>query len=388
MSAFGDEMADDRSGLSQSSPYPQVAPTPPPGLAEVIGGMQRELERLSSQNNALQAQNKILEDRITQATAPEAKVYRAKTPKMKDPEPFSGEKAQLFNFLSQCKLKFLGENDRFPTEQSKVLFAASHLRGSAYQWFQPLLNRAETEVVTELATFKAFADALTSMYGDRHLVEAMELEIDQLTQTSSVAVYSTEFRRLQQYISWDDAALRHRFYRGLRNSVKDALVHEPKPGTLSELMETANRLDNRIAERYAERSASRQPNSAPRPRATPPARTTPVAPSAPTPTPVLPSPTPPVAGGPTPMELDSSRPREVSETERERRRALNLCFYCGERGHRGFNCPNRAKTTYPPRPFSVASTESRYVPNHRPASPTDTSTFSVNLESTNAHTHE
>jgi hypothetical protein len=33
---------------------------------------------------------------------------------MKHPEPFSGEKTHLFNFLSQCRLKFLGETDKFP----------------------------------------------------------------------------------------------------------------------------------------------------------------------------------------------------------------------------------------------------------------------------------
>jgi Retrotransposon gag protein len=403
MSAFHDEMEDDRSAQSTPAPpFHLVTPTPPPSLPEVISRMQRDLEQLARQNNALQTQNRQLEDRltITEAAAKarpqgmESKAPKVKTPKMRDPEPFSGEKAQLFNFLSQCKLKFLGESDRFPTELSKVLFAASHLRGSAYQWFQPLLNRSETDAVPELVTFKGFSDALTSMYGDRHLVEAMELEIDQLTQTSSVAVYATEFRRLQQYISWDDAALRHRFYRGLRNSVKDALVHEPKPSTLLELMEAANRLDNRIAERYAERSGSKQSSSSAQPRPTPrvshaPAIRTVQAPAAlsvPTPAPALPA--PPAAGGPTPMELDNSRPRVVSETERERRRTQNLCFYCGGAGHRGFNCPNRAKPRYPPRPISVASSLQPHQAPTRPASPTDTSLFSVDVDATNAYTHE
>jgi hypothetical protein len=64
-------------------------------------------------------------------------------------------------------------------------------------------------VVPELASFENFSDALTRMYGDRNLVRSMERELDMLTQTSSVTAYATEFRRLQQYINWDEDALIH-----------------------------------------------------------------------------------------------------------------------------------------------------------------------------------
>ena len=44
--------------------------------------------------------------------------------------------------------------------------------------------------------------------------------------------------------------------------------------------------------------------------------------------------------GPMPMEVDAVRPGRVTPEERERRRALGLCYYCGKDKHQAINCPN------------------------------------------------
>ena len=42
-----------------------------------------------------------------------------------------------------------------------------------------------------------------------------------------------------------------------------------------------------------------------------------------------------------PMQLDAIRPRTLSTSEKERRRANNLCLYCGGPGHFAQSCPSK-----------------------------------------------
>ena len=95
------------------------------------------------------------------------------------------------------------------------------------------------------------------MYGDPDIVKSKTREINALYQTSSVSTYASEFRRLQAYITWNDQALFDRFYEGLRENVKDGLVHEnPRPTLLEDLISAALRIDGRIYERILERKST------------------------------------------------------------------------------------------------------------------------------------
>lgn len=47
-----------------------------------------------------------------------------------------------------------------------------------------------------------------------------------------------------------------------------------------------------------------------------------------------------------PMDLSATMPQKkgnLSQDERERRRRLGLCYYCGEIGHRSFECPKKTQ---------------------------------------------
>src|SRR4051794_24052683 len=41
------------------------------------------------------------------------------------------------------------------------------------------------------------------------------------------------------------------------------------------------------------------------------------------------------------MQLGGTRFKKLSDTEKERRQANNLCLYCGEPNHRAQDCPKR-----------------------------------------------
>src|ERR1700738_4002975 len=96
--------------------------------------------------------------------------------KTKVPKPFSGEDWSVLKvFLSQCRLVFLVNPESFPSEQQKVLYSGSYLKGIAYAWFELLLRRynpdSNTPLLNELFSFKTFSATLTKMFEDSNLIK-------------------------------------------------------------------------------------------------------------------------------------------------------------------------------------------------------------------------
>ena len=58
--------------------------------------------------------------------------------------------------------------------------------------------------------------------------------------------YTAKIKQLQSRIDWDDAALRTVFENGLKDTIKDALVHYDKLGDLQALVGIATRISNRL----------------------------------------------------------------------------------------------------------------------------------------------
>ena len=83
-----------------------------------------------------------------------------------------------------------------------------------------------------------------------------------LKQTASVTAYTAEFKQLQARIDQDNAALRTTFKAGLKDNIKDALVHYNKLETLQALVELATRINNRLQERNEQKKRQFRPNTA------------------------------------------------------------------------------------------------------------------------------
>jgi len=62
-------------------------------------------------------------------------------PKLRDPEPFEGDKEKFKTFLAQCELKFRTERNRFDDDEKKTGYASSLLRGVAWTWAETFLNQ-------------------------------------------------------------------------------------------------------------------------------------------------------------------------------------------------------------------------------------------------------
>jgi hypothetical protein len=202
-----------------------------------------------------------------------------------------------------------------------------------------------------------FAQALTTNYGDPDLKGTMEHDLCALRQTTSVANYAAEFQSIGNYLAlgWGDELLLFHFRLHLKDNIKNALVHEkPYPRTLLEMVTAAIRLDNREFEKIRDRKtaaafSSGQPSQSRSRKAITEQSTTASSSSQSRSTPQV-TPTVQITGPPatsndgtTPMELDLVGRRRITETEKERRRTLKLCMYCGESGHFRRDCPAMAR---------------------------------------------
>ena len=291
-------------------------------------------------------------------------------PKVADPEPFNGNRLQLQNFLAKCRLKFAAQPSMFRNDKAKVFYAGSRLADPAFSWFQPFLAAAEDpeqETPVEATSFEAFATSLTNVYGDPNLEASSARAIKALKQTTSAAQYMAEFKRLRQYIKWNESALRDQYYEGLKDTVKDEVACVGRPSTLTELENLAIRFDARMYERLLEKRQA-QPQ-APGPRNTLYLKPTPMTrnPSqSSTSSGFIPTPsrTPSPAAGPStalatpaftqdgtvPMELDANGRWHLAASEKLRRKQLRLCDYCGADNHNVFNCPDKPASNQPKLP--------------------------------------
>jgi len=336
---------------------------PPTELNAFLTSLGDRIAALEKQNSTLGAQNLELHNRLAKLSKSSSNAGKNE-PKLADPEPYSGSRIHLIDFLSKCRLKFAGQPSKFTTENSKIYYAGSYLREQAYSWFQPLLtaaqdpNRPNPE---EFESFETFATALSAIYGDPDLEASAERQLNTLVQGGSVAQYNAEFQRLRQYVKWDESALKNRFYLGLKDGIKDWLATQERSTTLKDLIDKATRHDARKYERFQEK---KNPSA-------PPPRSPNAQPKAPQPQIAevpstglkVPSHT---TDGTVPMEIGT---RRLTEAERERRRVNNLCYYCGEPGHTSFNCTKKPKRI----PFFEVSFDGQSVHNTDVTAPSNAS---------------
>ena len=232
------------------------------------------LAYLEALTEAHMAEIQTLTQTITEqhTTIVSLQAVRAKDsePQIADPEPFTGNRLHLNNFLAKCRLKFAGQPSKFKDELSKIYYTGSRLGEPAFSWFQPFLTAAQDDEKPnppEFASFEEFAKALTAVYGDPDLAASSVRAIKALKHTGSAAHYIAEFQRLRQYIPWDVHALADQFYDGLKSTIKDDIARAGRPGTLLELQKLAIRLDarqyERLLEKRQETPVSTQPRNLP-----------------------------------------------------------------------------------------------------------------------------
>jgi len=203
--------------------------------------------------------------------------------KVRIPDQFDGsELRKLRTFLIQCELCFQDRPRAFRTDHAKVVFAQSYLKGMALEWFEPDLLLSEPSAFRPLwmDSYSEFVLELRMNFGPHDPIDDAEHQLRRLSMTDSQRVnkYVVEFNRIAcQVRGYGDSALRHLFYQGLPDRIKDEISRIGKPSALSDMRTLAQLINARYWECKSE--LSRQTTSA----------STPPSPSVSSSSPIMPS---------------------------------------------------------------------------------------------------
>ena len=266
--------------------------------------------------------------------------------KVKEPDTFDGsEPRKLNNFILLCNLYFRNNSTRFD-DSAKVTFALSYLRGLALEFFEPALLDSD-EVPEWLESWPTFLDTLRNQFGPIDPAADAEDSIDHLKMRDNQRIikYNVEFNRLAIQTGWGDSVLRHRYYSGLADRIKDNMGHLGKPSTLDSMKKLAHSIDSRHWERVREKSRSEKqpPSKSDKPANTNNSSTNKNSSnnSKSTSNTSNSNKSKATSSGNSATKSDISdklKDGKLTQQERQRRMDNNLCMYCGGVGHKASEC--------------------------------------------------
>jgi hypothetical protein len=323
--------------MSQPMDTSEHGQSTPPDVLQQLNDLQARIQELQDRNARVEAAYQELRHPPAGLNFPDpGAAFRDSSTflgkHLAKPPEFDGKDRQGCSpFISHCRLYIRGNIANFPTEQSKILFVSSYLRGNAFSWFEPHLKTVDDPLFSNFETFVA---ELEKNMGDPDRERSLTRQLQTLSQTTSASAYATKFFQISSSLSWNDDALRAQFYTGLKKEVKDALAIAMitfEPTSVQALSDMAIRVDNRLYERKSEdrRGQGKEQARQEGPRVAPVNSQGHV--------------------GPRPMDLDANQKsvkfKPLTQEEKKRRRDNGLCLYCGEKGHDAANCPRKSRIT-------------------------------------------
>jgi hypothetical protein len=179
-------------------------------------------------------------------------------PKVNDPRIFSGVNHdgknynRLENFLNRLSMVFKLQPSRFPSDETKVMYAASFMDKIAFEWIQPYLNAVGTAQQDPIATnFNQFTAAISRMFGDITLVSDAENKVMKTKQGNrSASDFTTEFKRYGSLTNFNEDALLWAYKENINSHIQDELIiRTDTPNTLIEYQDLVISLDMLFRER-------------------------------------------------------------------------------------------------------------------------------------------
>lgn len=231
--------------------------------------------------------------------------------RLPDPPAFSGRKKDLPLFLTKLRYKLKGNADRFPTEESRLIYAHSRLEHDPATLIDPLMGK-------DIVTVDRLIQFLEATYGDPNRELTAWSRLDNLKQgRRNFLSHFAEFRRLVADTNLNEGAQINQLRRSLSDELRRAMVGIPIPRSLNDYANLIALYDNDL--RYLPTSRSHQT--------------------------VTKQPKYPVE-----MEIDTSDYAPKGTAERQKRISEGRCFKCNQKGHISRNCnvpmPNQHIRSY------------------------------------------
>ena len=267
----------------------------------------------------------------TNPNFPDGKISVAK------PDLFYGERNKVDDWLMQLQVYFQFQPETKLPKEKWPLFATTYMRGNAYRWIKPYVNKhlsgnGDHDGTTEwMMKWTQFKDKIKRILGLSNEDKVAIRMIQHIKQRRSAAEYTTQFKQYSVLTDWDDDALMVMYRRGLKENVKDEITFDGRAvDTLDELIAQAIDIDDKLFERAMEKRHDggyshpawhvsnhyKPPNKAP----------------------------PHDLYGYAPMELDAVHHKGRFTKGRNNKKGKALkCYACGKLGHMAKDCRSKNK---------------------------------------------
>jgi hypothetical protein len=302
--------------------------------------MTAEAERLAGevehQKGVIATLQQVIKNSPTTGVAADNRVTATALP---HPTPFDGEekdaakRTALFqNWRSKVVSRWLMRPQEFTTELNKILYAKAMLEGNAYRAVLAGVTKIEENPGDSghwpWKTGRDFLATLATKYATHDIVADAENQLMKITQKDEFSVFNdflTEFTNLADTANWDDASKVRSFRAKLATRLGNALAMQvvtPERDDFAGWVKMAQSLATNIeAEDFRKKlnGPTKHNNN---------------------------------GGGnngkakdPDAMDLDAVKVAGISIKEKERRRAMGLCYKCGQAGHLSRDCANQNNAT-------------------------------------------
>jgi hypothetical protein len=221
-------------------------------MREAGSMLEMQVEQLRAENAALQLAQ---QQAAAAAAAAQARQATGSRPGPKGPTPpeFSGSKQSLHGrevdaFIRDMEKCMSYYASNYPTEESKVKYAALFLKGAAAEWWDALDKSDGVE-----DDWYMFTERLRERYRPMVAAEVARKQLYQLKQTGSMSAYCDIFLKVLTPVQdMSDADQVFLFLNGLKRLDVANEVRKAQPASLNSAMKEAVRAD-------AFHSGSRQP---------------------------------------------------------------------------------------------------------------------------------
>lgn len=302
----------------------------------------RKIKKLEENQSAEGSSPKLSMDENLMTRFVEALEMRntGKSAPVPDTHIFSGLKKDFHNWKESIMMKMNGNQDHYPTEQSRMIYAYSRMNTDSK-------THLDTWVRDGVILFSSFAQMmhqLTVIFGDPNRVrDAVSRLHSNAQRNKPFSTWIAEIRRDAAIAGYESNSqhLRDLVLSNMSLELKRALIYERDIDYLSfdEAVSRLQDIDNRQRAYAVAESRFRTRNDNLNISTRQSSRTFPTS-QMPTQPPPPPAPQPPAD----PMDLSASsfhRRGPLTQQEKDYRRSQRLCLYCGESGHMIRDCVRR-----------------------------------------------